>query len=391
MLMKVLFFLNPNGLMDRDLIYTLRKRGIEVLEEKINFALTPEGHSVEMFSSSRLMSILDTFRPDMVLCFNGNGVDDQGIISAEYERRCIPYVTWLVDRPRAADLKQKYSKKNTHMFLFDRVYIQMLTDAGFEHVHFLPLATNPDRFRPMENITREDCVCFIGDTDYKKIEYLTKNIDAMVSGADDNFYQAIEKAVQDQYVQVGRDTWHIIDEAMEAKGFSTGRFPLMFRDILEAFVEREASMRLRVDAVKAVHAKYPTVVFGDTLWENVVNSGFKGRISYYTNEIVEVYNRYTVHVNVSKFQLRYAINQRPYDVPACGGFLLTDRRHDLSEVFLPDEMASFGSIEELLDQIEMFIHDKELRKRFALSARERVLSAHTYSHRIDTILDKVGF
>ncbi|MRR34642.1 hypothetical protein EG829_08080, partial [bacterium] len=98
--MKILFFLNPRGLMDRDLAYTFRKRGMEVLEEKLNFALTPEGHTMEMFSSKRLREILDGFRPDMIFSFNGNGVDDKGEIAGDFARRGIPYVTWFVDRPR---------------------------------------------------------------------------------------------------------------------------------------------------------------------------------------------------------------------------------------------------------------------------------------------------
>lgn len=387
--MKILFFLNPKGLMDRDLIYSFRKRGIEVFEEKLNFALSPEGHSVEMFSSERLMGILDTFKPDLVFSFNGNGVDNNGVISTEFEKRGIPYATWFVDRPRVADLARKYVRANSYMFVFDKVYIQTLKGTGFQYVYYLPLATNPDRFRPIDAIADENAVCFIGDLDYKTIQYLAKNIDAMAQGADDRFYRSVETAIQRQYAQAGRDTWDIIEEVLRESGFTADEFPQLFRDILEGFVEREASLRLRMEAVKAVSERFPTVVFGDALWGQIVGDGYKGRVNYFTDEIVEVYNRYAVHVNVSKFQLRWAVNQRPYDVSACGGFLITDDRQDLYELYEKDEMVSFEHPEDLVDHVLTFMYDEPRRKLYAEKARDKVLSAHTYQHRIDVILAKV--
>jgi spore maturation protein CgeB len=386
--MKILFFMNPKGLMERDLVSTMRKRGIEVFEETCNFGFTPEGHSMEMFSPERLFGILDSFRPDMVFSFNANGLDDQGVISGEYAQRGIPFVTWFVDRPRIADIGQKYVKPNSHVFSFDSVYIPTLKGAGFEHVYHLPLATNPDRFRPMENIRKEEAVCFIGDLDYKTIQYLARNMDTMISGADEKFYASVEAAIEEQLCHAGRDTWEIIEGALKGNGFRTD-YPQMIKDIFDGFVEREASLRLRMEAVRVVSERFPVVVFGDELWGDVVGSGYRGRVSYFTDEIVETYNRYAVHVNISKFQLKKAINQRPYDVPACGGFLITDRRDDLHKVFSGDEMVSFGTIEELVEEVVRFFNNEGLRKDYTEKARARVLSGHTYDQRIDIILEKV--
>jgi len=387
--MRVLFFQMQVSLLDSDLIAAMVKRGLDVCVEEVRQQLTPEGHTMEMFSGERIAHLLDTFKPDMVMTMNGTGLDNGGLIAREYERRGIVYASWFVDKPRVVDIGEKYVKSNSRLFTFDRAYIPVLTGAGFDHVYHLPLATNPDRFRPMDDVKVEDQVCFIGELDYKTIEYAARNIDAMVEEADENFYQCIEKAIQTQLVRPGEDTWLIIEETLTAGGIDTAGLPQFFRDILEGFVEREAGLRLRLETMKAVSAAFPAAVYGDTLWEDVLGHRYHGKVNYFTDEIVKVYNRYRIHINISKFQLRTAINQRPFDVPACGGFLITDIRDDLFDLFEPDEMASFDSTECLLDTIRTFTRDEALRREYVRKGRRRVLAEHTYGHRVDEILKRI--
>jgi spore maturation protein CgeB len=387
--MKVIFFRQLLGILDEDLIRALIKKGTEVMVEDIKQSLTPEGHFMEMFSEERIHEMLDTFRPDCIMTLNGSGVDNTGVISREYERRGIPYITWFVDRPRAADFGGKYSLKNSHFFLFDQFYLPVMTKAGFSQVHYLPLATDPDRFRPLEDVEKEDRVCFIGELDYKTIQYLARNIDAMVEGADENFYACVEQAIRAQLERPGEDTWVIVSETLKEGGIDTGEFPQVFRDILEGFVEREAGLRLRMETMKAVSQQYPVAVYGEPLWQEVVGDGYRGRVSYRNDDIVRVYNRYPVHINLSRFQLRSAINQRPFDVSACGGFLLTDYRDDIRKLFAPDEIVVFRSTDELLTKVRIFSENEGLRGDYARKARERVLAEHTYGHRVDEIFRKV--
>lgn len=205
--MKALFFKRRVSLVDMDLIHAFEKRGVEVLQEDLVQDLTPEGHIREMFSLERVQSLLDSFKPDFVLSINGSGLDNNGVISREYERRSIPFLTWFLDRPLAADIGDKYAKQNSHLFTFDKIYVDGLKEVGFESVHYLPLATNPDRFKPLAGIPREEKVCFIGELDYRTIQYLTRNIDAMLEGADESFYRCIEKAIREQLRRAGEDTW----------------------------------------------------------------------------------------------------------------------------------------------------------------------------------------
>lgn len=79
-----------------------------------------------------------------------------------------------------------------------------------------------------------------------------------------------------------------------------------------------------------------------------------------------------------------SLNPRAYEVPACGGFLISDERAELGEIFgssVPTYTDS-GSLEHL---IRYFLsHEPE---RLALAGRQRAaVQAHSWTHRTQTML-----
>lgn len=83
------------------------------------------------------------------------------------------------------------------------------------------------------------------------------------------------------------------------------------------------------------------------------------------------------------------VNPRTFELAACGAFQLTDRRALLPESFGPDEISTFGSMDELLALIDHFLTRPEDREAVAARARQRVLQEHTYERRMETLLDFV--
>ncbi len=78
---------------------------------------------------------------------------------------------------------------------------------------------------------------------------------------------------------------------------------------------------------------------------------------------------------------------RLFDVPASGNFLITDWRPCMSELFeIDEELIVFHSIEEAVDLVEKYNKDLEARKRIIQAARHRVLSEHTYLHRVESLV-----
>jgi spore maturation protein CgeB len=82
------------------------------------------------------------------------------------------------------------------------------------------------------------------------------------------------------------------------------------------------------------------------------------------------------------------VNPRTFDLAAAGAFQLVDRRGQLPEFFIPEEeVATFGSLEEARSKIDYFLAREEERLQVAHRGRERCLRDHTYSVRLTQALD----
>jgi spore maturation protein CgeB len=85
------------------------------------------------------------------------------------------------------------------------------------------------------------------------------------------------------------------------------------------------------------------------------------------------------------------VNPRTFEIAACGGFQLCDRRRDLKDAFEEGpEIEAFSSVAELREKIGRWQNDAAGRKRIAQAARRRVLSEHTYEHRLSSALRAMG-
>ena len=84
------------------------------------------------------------------------------------------------------------------------------------------------------------------------------------------------------------------------------------------------------------------------------------------------------------------IKGRDFEIPACGGFLLTQDNPELYEYFEPGkEIAVYSDADDLADKIEYYLsHDAE-RERIRLAGHERFLRDHTMLGRMEAIFDRV--
>jgi spore maturation protein CgeB len=85
------------------------------------------------------------------------------------------------------------------------------------------------------------------------------------------------------------------------------------------------------------------------------------------------------------------VNPRTFELAACGAFQLVDRRALLPALLEPDaEVATFTDVAELPDLVRTWLARPEERAAIAAAGRTRVLAAHTYRHRMATLLETIG-
>ena len=108
---------------------------------------------------------------------------------------------------------------------------------------------------------------------------------------------------------------------------------------------------------------------------------------HYFTELPEVYKSTGVNINCTSFQMKTAVNQRVFDVPACGGFLLSDHQEDMDRFFeVGKEAVCYRSVEEAASLADYYIRNGSARKTIAESARRRVLADHTYEKRMAVLV-----
>jgi len=108
--------------------------------------------------------------------------------------------------------------------------------------------------------------------------------------------------------------------------------------------------------------------------------------------LLRVYNTARIVLNITNWDpARYvALNQRVFDVPATGAFLLTDYSPELEEHYeIGREIACFGDAEELRDKARYFLAHEAERAAIARKGYEKALTLPTVADRMRVLIRQV--
>jgi len=112
------------------------------------------------------------------------------------------------------------------------------------------------------------------------------------------------------------------------------------------------------------------------------NAQFMGTVDY-GEKLSQVYEQSAINLNATSLQMQTAVNQRVFDVPASGGFILTDAQEDaLLHFEHGKELVTYQSPEELKDKVDYYLNNETCRLKIIEAGHRRVLASHTYKHRL---------
>ena len=332
------------------------------------------------------------FRPDFVLTVNHLGVDREGVLLSLLARLRLPLASWFVDSPELTlPLYTPAANADTVLFTWDADSVAPLVAAGFPHVHYLPLAVDETRFalRPAEPAQHpwRARVSFVGNSMRAKTALRLAAaqapralLDAFAALAE-GFGASPHRLVRD-YMAAARPGLLPAYAALET---------VERRLAFETAVIWESTRRYRADCVARILPFAPLLV-GDAGWrETFDGEGTRWRhlpeLAYY-DQLPAFYPLSDINFNATSLQMKGAVNQRVFDVPACGAFLLTDARAQMERLFEPGrEVAVYRSAEEIAPLVERYLAEPEARQAMARAGRRRVLAEHTYPQRIRTLFD----
>ncbi|MCX6031407.1 MAG: glycosyltransferase [Chloroflexi bacterium] len=116
----------------------------------------------------------------------------------------------------------------------------------------------------------------------------------------------------------------------------------------------------------------------------------KGKVTQY--EMVRIFNQTKINLNLNNASVpgMDQIKGRNFEIPGCGGFMLTGRVQGLDEYYQADEeIVGFADTDDLIDKVRYYLGHEEDRERIALKGYRRTIRDHTYDQRFAELFSRV--
>ncbi len=337
----------------------------------------------------QFLSAVVEFQPDCLLTLNHLGVDREGILMELLEQLQLPLASWFVDNPHLiVHLYEKLKSPWVTIFTWDFDNIDSLHSMGFEHVAYLPLGTNPHLFCPNTKgkASWKSPISFVGNSMLHKVSTRLRKTPLPAS-----LLQSFEHVARRYSQSHTRSIAEFLQE-QEASTYAQYMALPHNEDRLgyETALTWEATRIYRASCVEQILPFSPLLV-GDDGWNTIFahkrNTFTLHDVLSYYSELPAFYPLSDINFNCTSKQMKGAVNQRIFDVPACNAFVLTDWREQMDDLFEPQkEIIFYTEPEEIPDLVRHYLAHPQERERITTAARQRVLAEHTWDHRLQSLL-----
>ncbi|WP_156921774.1 CgeB family protein [Desulfovibrio inopinatus] len=347
---------------------------------------------------SLLLSHIETFQPDFILTVNHLGVDREGVLAELLRRLDLPLASWFVDNPEL--MLAMYTDPvipNCAVFTWDADNVESLRLLGFPLVEYLPLAVDERRFHPRRQLPSHHPwrtpISFVGNS------MVLKTRKRLETANPDPELASLAPDLARSFCHHGATSVRLFleHEHPRAAALCDALDSAERRLAFETYIAWEATRLYRRECLECIMPFNPLLI-GDPGWlETFSGEGLVWRwhkeVSYY-DDLPLLYPLSAINFNATSMQMKGAVNQRVFDVPACKSFLITDRRRQLESLFEPGrEVVVYDSPQEIHDLVRHFRDRPTERQRVAEAGHRRVVAEHTYVKRLSTLLEamRAGF
>ncbi len=159
------------------------------------------------------------------------------------------------------------------------------------------------------------------------------------------------------------------------RGWENGR--ISFDEMLEVF--RNSKINLNFSNSSA-NLKLKT--FGNIFLKKRIDM----KLYFYPFNLIP-YNVITIYHRLKQKQIK----GRVFEIPGSGGFLLTENADNLCDYFADGkEIAIFNDKKDLLEKVDFYLKNDDLRSEIAYNGYQRAIKEHTYEARFKEIFKRLG-
>ncbi len=366
-----------------------------LLLSEIRGALTRLGHGCQILLlegkefdpgtvESRFTETIHSSRPDFVLTINHLGFDQEGFVTGLLTRYRIPFASWYVDSPHL--IIRHYARNRSPyltLFLWDKDYVEVVRQLGFDRAEYLPLGVDETLFKPLNPAGNPlsplaTDVSFVGNSMRIKVRSALGR--SQVLGPLIDHFETVSIAFQQSHRLIVRE---MMAEQFPSLDAELRNLPEPRALAYETAVTWHATGLYRLSLVKRLRPFHPRII-GDGGWGELLNGGFQlhRELNYYS-DLTAFYNVSRVSFNATSRQMKNGVNQRVFDVPACRRVAVTDWTPQLEDLMEPGvEILAYRTGDEVPEGISRVLRDEAFRKKISEAGYRRVLGEHTYVHRL---------
>ena len=387
-----------------DIIATFQSMGhqVDVIEQEL------ESYDEDESFAARLHGILQQKNYDFVFTVNYFAV-----ISGVCQQMGIKYVSWSCDSPLLSMYHKNVFLDCNYFFLFDKTNYLEFKGMGVKHIWHLPLAVDTNR---LDELFAQDTMDKMqlaetdsGNASKHSVRDFAGGISFVGNLYEKNSYDELETRFP-EYLR------GYFDAVMEAQlNISGGNIiePMLTADILERVSEyfelkkskdsfsdlglvfattvlgfKTASLQ-RQRALLALVAKFPVNLYTNTGGDTLLRVKNCGSVDYWS-EMPKVFRYSKINLNFTIPNIKSGLPLRIFDVLGAGGFLLTNYQEDFLNYFVPGEdFIYYSSYEEAETYADYYLSHEKERQQIAANALGKILEAHTFEHRIQTMLSVI--
>ncbi|MDR2352866.1 MAG: glycosyltransferase [Deltaproteobacteria bacterium] len=269
------------------------------------------------------------FKPHLILALAQAPLDLEGLVLLKEKLPQTLLAFWFVeDYLRFTYFRDLAPLYDLFFHIQGPLFQEVSKDLGLLHAHYLPLAADPDFFRPQKSLEK---------------------------------YQALVSFMGAPYPNRRQ----------------------IFLDLVENYWEKQPkplhSLKIFGAGWKNCHPKLQPYIF-----EN------GRRIT--TAESALIYSGGTINLNIhSGSGMGFCpesgfVNPRTFEIAASGAFQLLDKRSLLGDLFDTNEVVSVEDPGELPELIEFYLNNPKLREKMGEASRQQILRSHLFTHRLKTII-----
>ncbi|MDP8245388.1 MAG: glycosyltransferase [Candidatus Hinthialibacter antarcticus] len=330
-------------------------------------------------SKAKLRDDLLNNQPDWILLINQSAGQLYDYLEIENSRRPLPSkkLIWYLDDPEF--FIDRPFEPYEYVFSFDETYLDGVKKHNPALYGFWPLAADMDA--PGQYDARFACdVCFVGGAidQSARREQLSPVMQNYVNELVELKLQHREKTFTDLSIE------HPIEPGK----------CIQIQPQVANYLYWEANNRYRIRTLETL-IDLDLRIYGNEDWPILLKDSpllekFHGPIDP-VNELPHAFASAKINLNIHSVQCRGSLNQRDFNAPVAGGFLLSDWAPAAARYFAPGcEAAYWSDRDDLHAQVNYYLDHTDERRQIVQQGAHCVQNKHTYHHRVANLLEMLS-